>query len=165
MNPPRYSQRPFPAYRFIPGRSPHPTRDPDGHSYGREETAPPESFDPAHWHRYETYLYGVDLYNHGYWWEAHEAWEACWIAAGKHTETGLFLQGLIQIAAGSLKKHQGYGDAAQRLAWEGMGKFPLQQGCLLGIELPSFKRELMDFFAGVTEEQPPIRLDIPGRDK
>ena len=34
---PRYSTRPFPSYRFVPGKSPHPRRDPHGHSYGQPE--------------------------------------------------------------------------------------------------------------------------------
>ena len=32
---PRYTRRPFPAYRFVPGKAPHPTCDPDGHSYNK----------------------------------------------------------------------------------------------------------------------------------
>lgn len=30
----RYSQRPFPPYRFILGENLHPTEDPQGYSYG-----------------------------------------------------------------------------------------------------------------------------------
>ncbi|MFQ5661093.1 MAG: hypothetical protein ACE5GZ_11755 [Gammaproteobacteria bacterium] len=32
---PRYTNRPFPSYRYVPGKAPHPTRDPDGHSYNK----------------------------------------------------------------------------------------------------------------------------------
>ncbi len=62
----RYSSRPFPSYRFVPGQAPHPTRDPNGHSYNKqpEELA---SFDPENWNYCEEYLYGIDLFNHGYW--------------------------------------------------------------------------------------------------
>jgi hypothetical protein len=158
--PPRYSRRPFPAYRFVPGRTPHPTRDPAGHSYGHRPT-PAASFDAERWYREDDYLYGVDLYNHGYWWEAHEAWESCWAAAGKLTPTGLFLQGLIQITAGCLKKHQGHTDAGRRLAQEGLDKFPLREHRFLGIELHSFRQSLLDFFAGNKREQPLIELTFP----
>jgi len=153
---PRYSRRPFPAYRFIPGRSPHPTRDPGGHSFGREPPLPAD-FDPARWMESEPYRYGVDLFNHGYWWEAHEAWEACWTAAGKTTPTGLFLQGLIQITAACLKKHQGHRDGAGRLLADGLEKFP-DAGIMLGIDTAVLKAELQDFFAGRRPDQPLIRL-------
>ncbi len=44
---PRYSREPFPAYRFVPGEHPHPTRDPAGHSFGRPEAVVPPS--PETW--------------------------------------------------------------------------------------------------------------------
>lgn len=159
--PPRYSRRAFPAYRFIPGRSPHPTRDPAGHSYGKE-AAELSVFDPDAWRDCEPYLYGVDLFNHGYWWEAHEAWEACWVAAGKTTPTGMFLQGLIQVAAACLKKHQGYEQAALLLAGDGLKKFPTRVPPLLGIDTAAFKSALRDFFAGRSGEQPRIYLSEEG---
>ena len=41
---------------------------------------------------------GIELFNSGKFWEAHEAWEAIWL---KHPEDGrFFIQGLIQLAAG-----------------------------------------------------------------
>lgn len=156
-SPPRYSQLAFPGYRYVPGRCPHPTRDPEGHSYGRETSAL-QSFDPERWQNCEPYLYGVDLFNHGYWWEAHEAWEACWIAAGKKSPSGLFLQGLIQVAAACLKKHQGHIDGALRLAADGLDKFPRQQDAMLGIAVRPLKTALQDFFAGKKAKQPLILL-------
>ena len=55
-------QRPFPPYRHVPGVTPHPIRDPQGHSYGLEDDDSPVSL-PADWRQTEDYLYGVDLYN------------------------------------------------------------------------------------------------------
>ena len=44
---------------------------------------------------------GVDLFNRGLYWEAHEAWEHQWVPdrKGPHAE---FYKGLIQVAAGCL---------------------------------------------------------------
>ena len=42
-------------------------------------------------------LRGVALFNDGRFWDAHEAWEALWLAASG--EEKQFLQGLIQLAA------------------------------------------------------------------
>jgi len=101
---PRFAPgRPFPAYAFLPGRDPHPTRDPRGHSY-REEPEPAAIYlEPDSWRENEDYLFGVDLYNHGYLWEAHEAWEGLWHEAKHDRDQAEFLQGLIQCAAASLK--------------------------------------------------------------
>ena len=154
----RYSHTPFPPYRYTPGQSPHPTRDPAGHSFGDERLSG-DDVNPADWQHCEPYLYGVDLFNHGFWWEAHEAWERCWIAAGRTTETGLFLQGLIQTAAACLKKHQGQEQAAQRLAVEGLDKFPAADKMLLGIDTSRLKSGLKGYFSGKTGSYPLIILD------
>lgn len=103
----RYTGSAFPPYRFVPGRNPHPTGHPAGHSYlppGRKP--PPVAWvPPDRWSDSHDYLYATDLYNYGYWWEAHEAWEGLWQLTDKSGPQGLFLQGLIQVAACHLKLH------------------------------------------------------------
>jgi hypothetical protein len=102
----RYTARPLPGYRFIPGETPHPTADPRGHSYRPPGVPPPPAPPypgPAHWAECETYLFGCDLYNHAYWWEAHEAWESLWLQAPVEGEDRQLLQGLIQTANAHLK--------------------------------------------------------------
>jgi len=153
----RYTDRPFPAYRFIPGKAPHPTRDPAGHSYN---CAPVRlvSFHCDDWSKCEEYLFGIDLFNHAYWWEAHEALEAVWVAAGRRTETGLFLQGLIQIAVAHLKGFQGFHDTARRMAAEGLAKMKYLNGVYLGIELASFRADVKAYFDGEASTPVKIRL-------
>ena len=115
---PRYAPgRAFPNYRFVPGLNPHPVSDPRGHSYraGKPE-APPPPLDPAQWQRSEEYRFGCDLYNHAYYWEAHEEWEGLWHLTNKSGETGLFLQGLIQAGASHLKRHMGDSVGREKLA-------------------------------------------------
>jgi hypothetical protein len=106
QDPPRYSAEPFPPYTYVPGRTPHPVSDPAGHMYGHEPPKPPP-LDPANWQRSETYLYGVDLFNHGFYWEAHEAWESLWHAAGRRGVVADFLKGLIKLAAAGVKSLEG----------------------------------------------------------
>ena len=104
--PRRHTDRPLPDYRHVPGLTPHPIQDPDGHSYDKPEPDLEQALRfPADWRECGSYLYGVDLFNRAYLWEAHEAWEAVWRAAGRHTVPGRFVQGLIQIAAALLKHH------------------------------------------------------------
>jgi len=136
--PPRYTDRPFPPYRYVPGKAPHPTRDPAGHSFNRPPVKP-ALFDSGQWQSCEEYLYGIDLFNHGYWWEAHEALEAVWVAAGRQTETGLFIQGLIQITVAHLKKFQGFNDVAKRMATEGLEKMKRINGVYLGIDVAALR--------------------------
>ena len=101
---PRYApQRPFPPYRHVLGVTPHPRTDPAGHSYGLPEPAAAPPLTEDCWALNETYLYGVDLYNNGYWWESHEQWELLWRMADRQGRTALFLRGLIQASATLLK--------------------------------------------------------------
>lgn len=93
---------PFPPYAYVPGRFPHPRRDPRGHSYGVEPKHP-DPPDPNSWATCRPYLYGVDLFNHGYYWEAHEYWEELWHACGRSGSAGCFFQGLIRLAAAAQK--------------------------------------------------------------
>lgn len=51
--------------------------------------------------------WGIDLFNHGFYWEAHEVWEELWQASQKQSPQGLALRGLIQAAAACLKSRQG----------------------------------------------------------
>ena len=164
MGPHRYTDRPFPSYRFVPGKAPHPTRDQDGHSYNEPpvQLAP---FDPHDWYACEEYLYGIDLFNHGYWWEAHEALEAVWAAAGRRTETGLFIKGLIQIAAAHLKRSQGFHDAATRMAARGLEKVKHTDGIFVGIDVAPFRHDVESYFSGENEMPVIIELITASRER
>jgi hypothetical protein len=97
---------PLPPYSFVPGRSPHPVSDPAGHSFGvpPHATAAP---DPARWTASRDYLHGIDLFNSGFYWEAHEVWESLWHACGRSGRTASFLKGLIKLAAAGVKVREG----------------------------------------------------------
>lgn len=100
---------PLPAYAFVPGRFPHPVSDPQGHSYGHRP-APVEPLDPHNWQASAVYARAIDLFNHGYYWEAHEAWESLWHACGKKGVRADFLKGLIRLAAAGVKVREGLPD-------------------------------------------------------
>lgn len=155
--PPRYTARIFPAYRFVPGKTPHPVRDPEGHSYHKSAPQLPP-FAADQWQACEEYLYGIDLFNHGYWWEAHEALEAVWVAAGRQTETGLFIQGLIQIAVAHLKRLQGFNDVARRMAQDGLDKMKPIHGVLMGIDVDALRHEVRAY--GADSRRPPVVIGL-----
>ena len=97
---------PFPPYAFIPGRSPHPTSDPAGHSFGIAPVVPPR-IEPERWYESRPYLYGIDLFNARYYWESHVAWESPWLACGRTGTVADFLKGLIKLAAAGVKALEG----------------------------------------------------------
>lgn len=126
--PPRYAPAlPLPPYAYVPGHDlPHPLNDPRGHSYS---DAPPDAGDalnaaawfadlppdPASRRRVLTvtlaansdWLYAIDLFNGGWYWEAHEAWEGFWHALGRTSLEARFVQGLIHLAAAAVKIREG----------------------------------------------------------
>lgn len=114
---PRYTDAPFPRYRFLPGKFPHPTSHPDGHSYIRPgEPHPAVAYkSPDQWRESPDYLLGCDLYNHFYWWEAHETWEGLWQLTDKSGVQGRFLQALIQVSARHLKLYMNKPDGVESL--------------------------------------------------
>lgn len=98
---------PLPPYTYVPGgKFPHPVRDPSGHRAGQPADDPPP-LDPARWGASRLYLFGCDLFNHGFYWEAHETWEAVWIACGRRGTAADFLKGLIKLAAAGVKAREG----------------------------------------------------------
>lgn len=158
--PRRYTNKPFPGYRFVPGKSPHPTRDRQGHSYNKP-VEKLSSFNPEDWNSCEIYLYGIDLFNYGYWWEAHEAWEVIWVAAGRHTKTGFFIQGLIQIAAAHLKASQEHHDAASILTLAGLKKLQPLHGYYLGMDVSKFHSDVKANLSAKTVTPVIIELHHP----
>ena len=69
----------------------------------------------AEWKKNKTYLYGHDLMRAGYYWEAHEVWEAVWQVAGANSPERVLLQALIQGANAQLKRKMGRFEAAGKL--------------------------------------------------
>lgn len=161
MDTPRFlPDVPFPPYTYVPGRTPHPVSDPAGHMYG-EEPQPAELL-VEDWPRCRAYLRGIDLFNHGYYWEAHEVWEALWHAAGRTGPVGEFLKGLIKLAAAGVKTLEGSAVGRARHARRAADLFRsartgLNQSAeelgphLMGLSLPRL----------MTDSEHLARLDVP----
>ena len=126
--PPRYAPaNPLPPYAYVPGHDlPHPVTDPCGHSFSAVDAQSRRALNtpslPAHLppdpaSRRHTlaatlaadpqWLYALDLFNGGWYWEAHEAWEAVWNALGRTTPDARLVQGLIHLAAAAVKVREG----------------------------------------------------------
>lgn len=101
---------PLPATAYCPGHGARPAGEADA-----AEPAPGAD----DWHRSRGYLRGLDLFNHGFPWEAHEVWEGLWHDARRRPERrreAAMLRGLIQLAAVRVLVRDGRGRGAERVA-------------------------------------------------
>lgn len=154
----RYTDFPFPARRYLPGEDIHPSKQPSGDHMPKcafSSTA----FGVQTWRDSDRYLYAIDLFNAGYWWEAHEILEDIWREVGPKTPIGLFIQGLIQVAASLIKKTQAFHRGAHRLSEKGLPKILVQSGVFLGIDVREFSQDIVLFLAG-TKSTPPVIILI-----
>jgi uncharacterized protein len=133
---------PFPPYSYVNGMFPHPIRDLAGHSFGAV-ALPCSMPDPNHWQACRPYLYGLDLFNQGYYWEAHEVWEGIWHAAGRGGPVGSFIKGLIKLAAAGVKVRERRPEGVRRHAKRAAELFslvadrlPPEQAVYFGLSLP-----------------------------
>jgi hypothetical protein len=103
---PRYSSRSLPPAAFVPGVSKRADRP-------APPPARPTVVDLDALAANDDFRYGVDLFNHGFPWEAHEAWEPLWFTAPRERPERALLQGLIHAAAAVVKARAGANDAAR----------------------------------------------------
>ena len=89
--------------------------DPQGHSFGRPHSVP-AAFDPEQPRTSVEFLFAIDLFNAGFYWEAHEGWEGLWIAAGRTGVQADFIKGLIKLAAAGVKAREGQRVGVERHA-------------------------------------------------
>ncbi len=156
----RYCSRDFPPYRYVPGMHPHPTNSPEGHSYG-EEDEENGKWDSSLWHDNEDYLFGIDLYNYHYYWEAHEAWEGMWIAAVRNSSEHRFLQGLIKCGAALLKIRMAYYEIQDLIGARNLSKSGISllnqvgQDEFMGLDIPNFLEEYENFIQPINVDKIP----------
>lgn len=158
--------RALPPYAHTPGVTPHPIRDPDGHSSGEShpELPSPES---SAWRDCELYLRGIDLFNAGYYWEAHEAWEAVWIAAGRRGVHADFFKALIKLAAAGVKLREANPAGARRHLRRAdelltiVSAAQAVEGSLFGLELEPLQQACRELVAGTLPDVSKQREPVP----
>lgn len=98
-------EMPLPSRPYLPGTgAPRP-------ELARPPAAP---LTLASWREHRGLAFGFDLFERGFFWEAHEAWEDAWQLTGEGPAREL-LRGLIQLAASRVQQRLG-SDGADRLA-------------------------------------------------
>lgn len=164
QTPPRYSSRPLPPYRFIPGEGPHPTRDPVGHSHG-VQASPLAPWQPEEWRGLEEWLWAVDLFNNGYWWESHEALEALWHAAGRTTPAARFAQSLVHLSAACLNRRRGHDEASRRQAARAVRGLRAARAIgtvVMGLDVEALAADVVRSFSAPGEAPPLLELNLEG---
>ena len=153
--PPRYGTRPLPVRAFVPGRTPRPATEP---------VAPAAPWDPADWPTLEPWLHAVDLFNHGFYWECHEALEALWHAAGRSGPAAELVHGLVQVAAGLLNLRRGHAAAAGRQVERGLelGEAAAAAGVEMGFDPDELARAARAALADPAAPPPILRLSHAG---
>jgi hypothetical protein len=113
---------------------------------------------PEQWPSLEHWLWGVDLFNHAYWWESHEQHEALWHAAGRTSEHARFVQGVIKVAAACLNREVGKREIARDQAEAGIALLGATrvgtEGSYMGLDVAAFCARVADWMASGT--QPPV---------
>ncbi|WP_165234210.1 DUF309 domain-containing protein [Aquisphaera insulae] len=152
----------LPPYSYVPGGPwPHPTGSPQGHSWGAgREQVPPIVADD--WRVSEAYLRGIELFNAGYYWEAHEAWEALWLAHGRKGPVARIVQALIKLAAAGVKIREGQPAGASTHAARAADLIEAARSeagdSILGLDLQAWVNE-----ARAIAERPPRDTGLPGQ--
>lgn len=115
---PRYSPRTLPRSAFVPGVSQRADRP-------TQPLLRPTVVDFDALAADDDFRHGLDLFNHGFPWEAHEAWEPLWFSAPRDRPERALLQGLIHAAAAVVKARAGALDAARGFVDSACGHFSL----------------------------------------
>jgi len=101
---------PFPHRAYLPGAGVHPHVDLSWMAI----------LETVHAGGQSTSLnYALDLFNFGYWWEAHEVLEVIWKECSDVEETD-FLKGWIKLCAALVKDRQCHAMARDRLLEQGV---------------------------------------------
>ncbi|MGI9414317.1 MAG: DUF309 domain-containing protein [Hyphomicrobiales bacterium] len=143
-HPPRYTDLPLPEWRCVPVHA----AVPDSARLEPVTAGVPDRLDAADAAVHSAFLFGIDLYNHGFFWEAHELWEPCWMALAPNSRERTGCRALIQGANACLKLRFGWRKAFFRLSGEVarlVRDAHAGQGDVLGIDLETWSQDFSVF--------------------
>mgnify|MGYP001399614021 CR=1 FL=1 len=105
--------------------------------------------------RIERIYYGVDLFNYGYWWEAHEAWEGLWGQEDKRSLCRGVFAGFDPDGCGLGKMARG----VEKLGDKALVKLERVDGenpVYMGLPIAGFIREVENALAVAEQVDPPL---------
>jgi hypothetical protein len=146
----------LPARRHIPGAGTEPDRAPL--EAAKALVRRPVVADG--WEANEPYRYGAALCLNGFFWEAHEVWEAVWLACPPNSRERRLLRALIQVANAALKLAMGRANAGRRLLAEaeeliGECRTAGVETSFMGLDLRTLKRAVAEAAQAARGEERP----------
>lgn len=97
---------------------------------------------------------GIEAFNTGRFFEAHEAWEEIWLRSPEPEKT--FLQGIIQIAAAFHHHSRGNLRGTRTLLEAGLRRTERFPDAYQGIDLAGLRSEAMKWAAALASGQTPV---------
>ena len=132
----------LPTEAHVPGLTPRPRASP---AFDAAAAAPAVT-NPARWRENAAHLYGLRLYDAGFFWEAHEVLEPVWAGAAPNSRARALVQGLIQLANACLKLRMERPRAAERLAHIAADHLAgAGSGEVMGIDAAALAAACLDF--------------------
>lgn len=141
------------ARPYTPGHTPRPAP-------AALEAAALDPDDPA---ANRVFAEGLSRMAAGYYWEAHECFEAVWHASGRRTPVGHVLQGLVRVCAGAVKARQGQPAGVQSHGEGAAAHFRAAQQATGRAQLAGLDLEPWAAWAEQWAQHPPgaVSLDEP----
>ncbi len=107
----------------------------------------------------EKFQRGLDQFNHGRFFDAHETWEEIWLPSPEPERT--FLQGIIQVAAAFHHCTRGNRAGAQSLLQAGLKKLDPFPETHRGLQLEEFRAAARRWIAALAAGNDPGREQLP----
>lgn len=108
------------------------------------------------------YLAGIDHFNRGEYFDAHEVWEDLWRDCDPVDR--LFYQSLIQAAVALYHWGRGNRAGSSRLFASGRDKMAGYRPAHLGLDVDGFWRQVEATLADSAAGVPPPRIEVPHRE-
>lgn len=107
-------------------------------------------------HLAQAHRNGIELFNQGEYWHAHEQWEQCWLAASEPDST--FYKGIIQAAAALVHWQRGNGRGLRRNWEKGRPKLVALPSPMHGLDLRALITSMDRFVLAGGHVAPPQLL-------
>ena len=107
----------------------------------------------------EKFQRGLDQFNHGRFFDAHETWEEIWLPSPEPEKT--FLQGIIQVAAAFHHYTRGNRAGAQSLLRAGLKKLDPFPETHRGLQLEELRAAARRWIAALASGNDPGREQLP----
>jgi uncharacterized protein len=141
---PRLSKISLPPYCFKKHTSPHPTQHPDGHFRERETYNCPRLAE-NNWRDCEGYLFALDLFSQGYFWECHEVLEDLWHSVDNDSPVHHYLQAFIQCTVTHWQASSGRISAARNILRRIPRHVDRAEGLALGLSISDLHTATLSF--------------------